>query len=118
VLRGLLSYAVAVISVWIAVVVTLRLGSAMRHTPTIFFCAVMLSSWFGGLLPGIFLGLAISRSIIEAHDGQLTAATSDGAGAVFRFTLPAEEGGRVSNRENQSFSSLMTIPRSERHWMD
>jgi C4-dicarboxylate-specific signal transduction histidine kinase len=57
VLRGLLSYAVAVISVWIAVVVTLRLGSAMRHTPTIFFCAVMLSSWFGGLLPGIFAGL-------------------------------------------------------------
>ena len=54
-LRSLLGYAVAVTSVGAAVVVTL--GSAMKHTPTLFFCSVMLSSWFGGVWPGIFAGL-------------------------------------------------------------
>ncbi|HEX4411382.1 MAG TPA: ATP-binding protein [Xanthobacteraceae bacterium] len=38
---------------------------------------------------GLGIGLPISRSIIEAHGGQLIAANRlDGSGAVFRFTLP------------------------------
>ena len=42
---------------------------------------------------GLGMGLAISRSIVEAHGGRLWA-TSDGeSGAVFYFTLPAAEGG-------------------------
>src|SRR6266403_357346 len=53
-LRGLSGYAVAVIAVGAAVVGTLGLGPATKHTPTLFFCSVMLSSWLGGLLPGIF----------------------------------------------------------------
>jgi two-component system, LuxR family, sensor histidine kinase DctS len=36
---------------------------------------------------GLGMGLAISRSIIEAHEGALEAESLDG-GAVFRFTLP------------------------------
>ena len=36
----------------------LGLGSAIKHTPTIlFFCAVMVSNWFGGLWPGILVGI-------------------------------------------------------------
>lgn len=38
---------------------------------------------------GIGMGLAICRSIIEAHDGRLWAARSEPRGAIFQFTLPS-----------------------------
>ena len=57
-LTGLLSsYLVAAISVGIAVVITLKLGSVVKHTATLFFCSVMLSSWYGGFWPGVFAAL-------------------------------------------------------------
>ncbi len=40
---------------------------------------------------GIGLGLAISRSIIEAHGGRLWAEAPAGGGAVFNFTIPSVE---------------------------
>jgi PAS domain S-box-containing protein len=40
---------------------------------------------------GIGMGLAISRSIAEAHGGCLLAAPNNPRGAVFRLTLPVEE---------------------------
>ena len=55
--RLLSSYVVAAISVGIAVVITLELGSVVKHTATLFFCSVMLSSWYGGLWPGVFAAL-------------------------------------------------------------
>jgi signal transduction histidine kinase len=38
---------------------------------------------------GLGMGLAISRSIIEAHGGRIWAAANEPHGAVFRFALPA-----------------------------
>jgi PAS domain S-box-containing protein len=40
---------------------------------------------------GLGMGLAISRSIIEAHGGRLWATPNVPRGAVFQFTLPADD---------------------------
>lgn len=40
---------------------------------------------------GTGLGLAIARQIARAHGGELKAASRPGGGALFTFTLPAEE---------------------------
>jgi signal transduction histidine kinase len=40
---------------------------------------------------GLVMGLAISRSIIEAHGGRLWARANAPRGTVFQFTLPIEE---------------------------
>ncbi len=37
---------------------------------------------------GTGLGLWISRGLVEAHGGRLTATSTMGHGSVFRFTLP------------------------------
>jgi PAS domain S-box-containing protein len=41
---------------------------------------------------GMGMGLAICRSIIEAHEGQLCVTANEPRGAVFHFTLPLQRG--------------------------
>jgi PAS domain S-box-containing protein len=41
---------------------------------------------------GLGMGLAVSRSLIEAHGGKLEAFPNDGPGATFQFTLPILRG--------------------------
>jgi Domain of unknown function (DUF4118) len=48
---------VAIVAVGGAIVGMLALGSAVKHPPTLFLCSVVLSSWFGGVGPGICAGL-------------------------------------------------------------
>jgi len=44
---------------------------------------------------GTGMGLAITRSIVEAHGGRVWATANQGAGATLHFTLPAKAGARA-----------------------
>src|SRR5215469_378254 len=50
-------YGVAAISVGVAGVITLKFGAVIKHSATIIVCSVMLSSWYGGLWPGLLAAL-------------------------------------------------------------
>jgi two-component system, OmpR family, sensor histidine kinase KdpD len=47
--------------------------------------------------PGVGLGLAICRAIIESHQGRITAAQRPGGGAIFTFTLPLGSPPRIAD---------------------
>ncbi|HEY6158826.1 MAG TPA: ATP-binding protein [Gemmatimonadales bacterium] len=47
---------------------------------------------------GMGIGLSVSRSIIDRHHGQLWAATNDGPGATFAFSVPRGPEGETSTR--------------------
>ncbi|PHM63508.1 two-component system sensor histidine kinase KdpD [Xenorhabdus ishibashii] len=48
-------------------------------------------------IPGVGLGLAICRSIIEIHGGKIWAANNKKGGASFHFRLPLEEPPKIEN---------------------
>ncbi|USQ98104.1 PAS domain-containing sensor histidine kinase [Caulobacter sp. RL271] len=52
----------------------------------------LFEAFFSTKAEGIGMGLAICRSIIEAHRGRIWAANSATRGGVFSFTLPLAEG--------------------------
>jgi C4-dicarboxylate-specific signal transduction histidine kinase len=55
--RLLSSYVLAALSVGMATVITLQMGSVIKDTASLFFCSVMLSSWYGGIWAGAFAAL-------------------------------------------------------------
>jgi signal transduction histidine kinase len=56
-------------------------------------------------IQGMGIGLAICRSIIEAHGGQMWAGANEPRGAVFQFTVPLER--------DETFPARSTPPRSD-----
>jgi signal transduction histidine kinase len=60
--------------------------------------------FFGSARPGgSGLGLAIARELVRAHGGELTLASSTGAGTVFRLTLPLPAAREVSRAPASMF---------------
>jgi PAS domain S-box-containing protein len=59
-------------------------GIAARHADQLF------RPFFTTKATGIGMGLAISRSIIDAHSGRLWATSQEGHGTIFQFTLPTQ----------------------------
>jgi PAS domain S-box-containing protein len=51
----------------------------------------LFESFFTTRADGMGLGLAIARSIIEAHHGRIWAANNPGGGATFHFTVPTAQ---------------------------
>ena len=50
----------------------------------------IFNAFYTTKLQGMGMGLAISRSIVENHGGQLMAVPNDGPGVTFEFALPVE----------------------------
>jgi signal transduction histidine kinase len=51
---------------------------------------------------GTGLGLAIAKSLVELHGGAISANSSPGEGATFRFVLPIAKDGRPTRTEPAS----------------
>jgi signal transduction histidine kinase len=51
---------------------------------------------------GMGIGLSVSRSIVESHDGHLWATPSDGPGATFSFSIPCRSEGSTGANSNRN----------------
>jgi C4-dicarboxylate-specific signal transduction histidine kinase len=58
-------------------------GIAAEHLPKLF------DAFFTTKKEGLGLGLAIAQSIVEAHNGKISAENHGGSGATFYVALPA-----------------------------
>jgi len=67
-------------------------GIAPEHLPQLF------DSFFSTKRTGMGLGLAIARSVCEAHGGRIWAENAPGRGAMFHVELPAASGTGMSSR--------------------
>jgi len=57
----------------------------------------IFSAFFTTKRSGMGMGLAVSRSIIESHGGQIWATANSPLGASFQFSLPIDDGGDIAS---------------------
>jgi signal transduction histidine kinase len=50
----------------------------------------VFAAFYTTKLKGMGMGLAICRSMVEAHGGRMWASANEPRGAVFQFTLPLQ----------------------------
>ena len=62
---------------------------------------------------GMGIGLSVSRSIIERHNGRLWAEPNDGPGATFAFAIPAAP---EAVREGDRYQGLIDVSGANRGW--
>jgi PAS domain S-box-containing protein len=56
-------------------------------------------------IPGTGLGLAISRAIVQAHGGQITVTSEEGAGTSFRVSIPIRQAIEPEPTESERVAS-------------
>lgn len=57
----------------------------------------LFSAFYSTKPDGMGLGLSISRSIIQAHEGRIWASAHPGGGAAFQFALPLTNGAQIGS---------------------
>lgn len=62
----------------------------------------LCAAFYSTKAEGMGMGLAICRSILEAHHGVFDASEAHGGGACFSFTVPVDLGGEVTESEEEA----------------
>jgi PAS domain S-box-containing protein len=62
----------------------------------------LFEAFYSTKAAGMGVGLAVSRSIIENHQGRLWAALNEGGGATFSFSVPSEAWPRQARKTKKS----------------